>query len=65
MDASATYTHNNIDFGIDVCADPSNLVDGCKAALFTIGYSASKRKFNYSGGVDYYVSISYVEIRWD
>ena len=61
-DASATYNHNGIDYGLDVCTDPSAPFQKCSAALFTVGVSfpsSQKGKFSVNSGVDYYLPISY------
>lgn len=66
LDANGTCSHNGIDFGIDACADPFNLTDGCRAGLFTVGFSGTPDGHgDINGGVDYYLPVSYTEIRWD
>ena len=60
IDGTASYSHNGIDYGIDVCTDPSEPFAKCSAALLTVGVSAPNSK-PVNVGVDYYVPISYIE----
>lgn len=62
VDGTASYSHNGIDYGIDVCTDPSAPFEKCSAALLTVGASAPNSK-PVNVGLDYYVPISYVEWR--
>ena len=60
VDGTASYTHNGIDYGFDVCTDPSVPFQKCSAVLFTVGVSAPNSK-PINGGVDYYVPVSYIQ----
>jgi len=65
-DATGTYTLNGVDFGFDICTDPSISFGKCSAGLFTVGFSGTPcGKISGSIGYDYYLPISYTEIRWD
>ena len=64
VDGGGTYSFNGVEYGVDICTDPSAPFNKCSAALFTVGVSFPSRrcgKFGAYGGVDYYQPISYSE----
>ena len=64
IDGGITYSHNGIDYGIDVCTDPSDPFNKCSAALFVCSVAFPKTpsgKFSWYIGMDYYQQVSYWE----
>ena len=62
IDGTVSYSHNGIDYGFDICTDPSEPFKKCSAVLLTVGVSASNSK-PVNVGIDYYLPISYT--KWE
>ena len=63
LDGGMTYSHNGIDYGFDVCTDPSAPFEKCSALMMTTGVGFPGTKDGKVGGylgVDYYLPVSYI-----
>jgi hypothetical protein len=64
LDGGVTYSHNGIDYGVDLCTGPDEPFGSntCSAALLTVGCGfprSSAGKVGAYVGYDYYVPLFY------
>lgn len=65
-DAGATISHNFVEYGFDVCTDPSAPFSKCSAVLAVVGVSFpdnNQGKVSEYAGVDYYLPVAI--IKWE